>query len=281
MGEAAVVRADSGRYPIELRSGEIERLEIQSAAMAADAEIMLERIGVGPGWTCLDMGCGPGGITDLLSARVGPSGRVVGLDANADLLDYARSRGFADVEFVQGNAYETGLAGASVDFVHMRFLASTAGQPERLLREAMRVSRPGGIVALEEPDMATLTCHPPHAAWDVLRGALIGAFTSVGSDISLARSLYALARRAGLEDVQYRPFLVGVRANDPMNDYLPATVESLRGTILEQGLLKDSDLESALADCRIHLRDPDTVFTTYTVAQVWGRTPNDSRAEPP
>jgi len=121
--------------------------------------------------------------------------------------------------------------------------------------------------------MATLTCHPPHPAWEALRSALIGAFASVGADISLARRLYALVRHAGLLDVQYRPFLIGVRSSDPWVDYLPSTVESLRRTIVEQHVMSEKELAAALTACRAHLRDLDVVFTSYTVAQVWGRVP--------
>jgi hypothetical protein len=53
-----------------------------------------------------------------------------------------------------------------------------------------------------------------------------------------------------------------------MVDYLPSTVESLRATILNQGLLDQAELADALADCRHHLLQPDTAFTMYTVAQV-------------
>src|SRR5918992_1263146 len=169
----------AGHYPLEHRAGEIERLRIQGEGMAPDTRTMLERIGVGPGWHCLDI-------------------------------------------------------------VHMRFIASTAGEPERLIREAMRLTRPGGVVALQEPDGSTLNCYPPHPAWDRLKAALLGAFAGVGADLTLARKLYALVRDSGLADVQYRPFLVGVRSIDPMVDYLPSTVESLRGTIVRLGLLSDA-----------------------------------------
>lgn len=81
-----------------------------------------------------------------------------------------------------------------------------------------------------------------------------------------------MVHRAGLCDVQYRTALLGVRSIDPMIDYLPSTVESLRGTILKFGLLSESGLAVALADCRAHLAQPGTAFTMYTVAQVWGRT---------
>ena len=177
--------APTGHYPLERRAGEIERLHVQGAAMAPDCAIMLDRIGVGPGWHCLDMGCGPRGITDLLASRVGPNGRVVGLDADAAFVDYARRHAGGTIEFVQGNAYATGLPGGSFDLVHTRFVGSTAGEPEALIREAIRLARPGGIVAMQEPDMATLVCNPPHPAWDALRAALVGAFAAVGSDISL------------------------------------------------------------------------------------------------
>jgi len=260
-------------YPIERRIGEIERLHVQAAAMAPDCAVMLDRIGVNAGWRCLDIGCGPGGITALLSERVGPTGRVVGLDADAAFLEHARRTAAPNVMFVEGDAYRTGLPDRSFDLIHTRFLASTAGRPEALLAEAMRLARPNGVVAMQEPDMATLVCHPPHPAWDRLRTALIGAFASVDADINLGRSLYTLVHRAGLRDVQYRPFLIGVRAGDPMVDYLPSTVESLAGTIVGRGLLSEQDLATALADCRAHLRKPDVAFTMYTVAQVWGRVP--------
>ena len=262
----------SSHYPLERREGEIERLRAQGRALIPDTEVMLDRMGITSGWTCLDLGCGPGGIADLLSARVGSAGRVVGLDADPAFLDHARARTrAANLKFVQGDAYRTGLPGGGFDLVHIRFLASTAGRPEALIREATRLARVGGIIALQEPDMETLNCHPPDPAFMRLRAALVGAFAAVGADINIGRRLFGLARGAGLEDVQYRPFLLGFRSVDPLSDYLPSTVTSLRNMILGAGLMTAAELDVALAECRVHLRDPGTVSTIYTVTQVWGR----------
>jgi ubiquinone/menaquinone biosynthesis C-methylase UbiE len=267
----------SGSYPIARRAGEIDRLRIQAAAMEFDAGVMLDRIGVGPGWRCLDLGCGPGGITHLLSARVGPAGRVVGVDADPVMLEAARawadSRGLTSVELVEADAYRTGLARDAFDLVHVRYLAGTAGQPGELLREAVALARPGGVVAFEEPDTDTLECHPSHPAWDRLKAVLQDGFANVGADTRLGKRLYRLFRQAGLEAVRYRPFLVGVTSGEPMTDYLPATVESIRATLIERGLIAEADLEAALAACRRHLADPDTVFRSFLTAQVWGRKP--------
>jgi SAM-dependent methyltransferase len=260
-------------YPIERRAGEIERLLVQAAAIEFDAGVMLERIGVADGWQCLDLGCGPGGIVGLLSARVGPAGRVVGLDADAAFLDHARaaSRGLGNVEFVPGDAFRTELPRASFDFVHTRFLASTAGKPQALFAEATALARLGGIVAFQEPDIGTLKCYPSHPAWDRLVGLCERVFALAGGDVRLAQKLHVFAREAGLEAVQYRPFLVGFRSGDPMTDYLPATIESLRGALLRHDLIDAASLDATIAACRRHLADPDTVFNYVTVAQVWGR----------
>lgn len=267
----------AGNYPIERREGEIERLRMQAAAIEFDAGVMLDRVGVSPGWRCLDLGCGPVGILDLLSVRAGPTGQVIALDADPVFLEHARllarERGRANIEFVQGDAYETGLPRGSFDFVHVRFVASTVGRHQDLIAEAVALACPGGMVALQEPDISTLKCYPPHPAWDRLAQVLDQAFISVGSDVRLAQQLYRLVRRAGLENVQYRPFLVGFRSDDRMADYLPATVDSLRRTILRHQLIDEEELDVALAACRRHLADPDTVSTYVTVAQVWGRRP--------
>ena len=261
----------AGNYPIEHRKGEIERLDAQARSFAPGACTMLELIGVRPGWVCLDLGCGPCGITDLMSERVGPTGRVVGLDKDEGFLAHAAARAPGNVEFRRGDAYDSGLPAATFDLVHMRFVASTAGNPEGLLREAMRLVRPGGVVALQEPDVDTFNCYPPHPAWDRLMTAVLEAFARVGSDIYLARRLYRMARDAGLADVHYRPVLIGIRSVDPMADHLPSTAESLRSAILHAGLLSEAELPILLEQCRRHLRDPGTVVRSFMVAQVWGK----------
>ena len=202
-------------------------------------------------------GCGPGGITDLLSARVGPAGRVVGLDTDAEFLEHARRNAPGNVEFHLGDAYGSELSAGTFDLVHMRFVASTAGNPEQLLKEATRLARPGGIVALQEPDGSTLNCYPPHPAWDRLKAVLLGVFKGVGADLELARRLYNLVHQAGFRDVQYRTALLGVRSIDPMVDYLPSTVEFLRGSVVKLALLNDSELDAALRDCRQIFLSPE------------------------
>lgn len=203
---------------------------------------------------------------------MGPAGSVIGLDYDPIFVATAAEGAPANTRFVQGNAYDTGVPGASFDLVHMRFLASTAGAPERLVAEARRLARPGGFVAAQEADFATLSCFPAHPAWATLVAAFRGCFPWTAEDPA-AHRMYRLMRAAGLVEVGYRPVLIGVRASDPWVDYLPSKAELLRPSILARGLLSEPALDAALAACRAHLAAEDTIFTAPTLVQTWGRLP--------
>lgn len=264
----------SGAYPIDsTRAAELARLAAQDQAWSPNMAALLDRIGVAEGWRCLDLGCGPKGATHDLSARVGATGRVIGLEYNPDFVAEAQAGAPQNVEIIQGDAYATGLADASFDFVHMRFLASTSGTPERLIAEAVRLTKPGGWFAMQEADAATLACYPPHPAWTALRDGLLGLFPETRGDDPAAHRHFRMLRAEGLEDVSYQPAVVGVAKGDPWRDFLPATAHSARNALIATGAMSEVELDRAIADCRAHLDDPDTVFVSPMLVQVWGRKP--------
>jgi trans-aconitate methyltransferase len=61
---------------------EYERLRVQARVWEAATGRLLDQVGLGPGATCLDAGCGPGETMRLMAERVGPAGRVLGIDAD-------------------------------------------------------------------------------------------------------------------------------------------------------------------------------------------------------
>lgn len=116
-------------YTLGSDPDERERLRNQSVELHAHAVALIDHVGLGPGQSAIDVGCGPSGVLELLSERVGPSGRVVGLDFDSDHVALARAlveeRGLSNVEIVQGDARHTGLASASFDLVHARTVLVT------------------------------------------------------------------------------------------------------------------------------------------------------------
>jgi ubiquinone/menaquinone biosynthesis C-methylase UbiE len=264
-------------YALGSSPAERDRLRRQAAELREHSATLLDRVGVMPGSAAIDLGCGPAGILDLLADRVGPDGRVSGLDfnlANVTLArQFAAERNLANVSVLAGDAKHTGLPASSFDLVHARTLLINIPDPGAAVVEMARLARPGGAVALLEPDNVLCMCYPPHPAWDRLLQIFRQANQADGADPFIGRRLPELLRQAGLTEI-------GVEARADI--YPPGhsrrtvrldLVSSMRPKIVALGIASEAELAEVSAAAREHLADPDTLVMPHLLVLAWARKP--------
>jgi ubiquinone/menaquinone biosynthesis C-methylase UbiE len=265
-------------YSLGHSAGESKRLQRQAEELLAQSEALVDQTSLGPGDTAIDIGCGPRGVLDVLAERVGPHGRVVGVDADANHVAMATQlavdRKLDWIEVLHVDARHTGLPSSTFDLVHGRTILITVPEPFDLVAEMARLVKPGGWVVGLEPDVEPSICYPSNPAYDTLSAMFPAVFSRNGADWKMGRRVAELYRAAGLVDMQ-----VAVRADVYPKGHSRRTIRldllrSMRPFIIELGLATGPDLDQLFADALAYLDNPDVIIMPSVNFLVSGRKPH-------
>lgn len=210
-----------------------------------------------PGDTVLDLGCGAGLDLLLAADRTGPTGRVIGIDSNPDMLDRARANaraaGFARIELLEGRVEALPLADASADWVISNCVLNLSPDKPVAFREIGRVLKPGGRMLVSDLVADDLP------GWVRAHADLYAA--CIAGVVSEA-SYTALAREAGLEDIAvidrltYDAGMLRVLVEQELPvalDALAATLGTTRAALLDR---VSADLAGRVVSIKLAARRP-------------------------
>jgi len=265
------------QYFLGYREAEQVRLQRQAQELAHEARTLFDQIGIPLGARVVEIGCGPQGCLDVLSERVGPSGRVVGVERSDDAVGLARrlvaDRGLGNVEVLHGDARATGLPRGAFDVATARLVLVNVPRPEEIVAEAVALVRPGGVVAFHEADWGAHVCDPPLAAWTRLLDLLDAYSRANGIDLFVGRRVPRLLRQAGLRDVQVSPLIHVYPPGHGRRTIMLDFVENLTERLLAQQLITARELDDLKAALKRHIDAPDTLVVSHLFFQAWGRKP--------
>jgi ubiquinone/menaquinone biosynthesis C-methylase UbiE len=176
-----------------------ERQQLLAAILNPPTREVLARLPKIPGAQVLDIGCGQGNTTRLLANVLAPAS-CIGVDFDEGLVAYAstQSDNPTTVSFRQGDATQLAFPDATFDIVFCRFLLIHMSDPVRVIREMLRVAKPGGFVIAFEADFAYEIAYPAEPALAILNKIWQGLF----QDPSCGRKLVSYFRAAGAREIQ-------------------------------------------------------------------------------
>ena len=254
---------------------ERERLAGLEAALDPGTVRHLEAIGVGAGWTALEVAGGGGSITKWLCDRVGPKGKVVATDINTRFLDAMTE---PNLEVRHHDITADDLPDESFDVIHARLLLEHLTGRDVALKRLVSALKPGGWVLIEDLDWANMlsrkpnvVAYPPERTRPNLRvwRALLGVMVANGYDPEYGGKLPTLLTEAGLEDVSADIRGPLLRGGSPMVAASVYSVIMLRDRFIEMGLLKEKEIDRFLK----WSEDPSGFAMWPPLTAAWGRKP--------
>jgi SAM-dependent methyltransferase len=228
-----------------------------------------DRLGVGPGWRCWEVGAGGRSIPEALAAAVGPTGYVLATDINPAWLDPHGTYEVRRHDLAADPPPEPG----TFDLVHARLVLVHIPDRARALATMVAALRPGGWLLLEDADteLQPLVCldetGPAQQRANRLRRAFRELMTHRGADLRYGRTLPRTLREAGLVDVAAAgSFPVGGAVCDRLEI---ATMRQVRAELVAARLADEAEIDAHVAAVGAGELD----LTLAPLISAWGRRP--------
>jgi SAM-dependent methyltransferase len=245
--------------------GEQQRLALMSALLDPLEHACIVRLGVCPGWRCLELGCGNGSISQALAARVAPTGHVVASDID---LAYIKDLQAPCLEVHRIDILQDAIEEGSYDFVVARALLHHVAPARKALERMVTALKPGGVLLSIEPDMLPCTVTEPNSMRTFWQGWLKWS-AQAGIDYFIGRKIPAWLDSLGMVDVAGEGYTAQFNGGSDWATYWTETIKELGPSLLKPGYVS----ENTLGEFHTRYQDPHYWTSVITFIANWGRKP--------
>ncbi len=249
-----------------------KRQQILSNILASSTEAFIKQVNLQSQLNALDLGCGTGETTFLLSDAINRAGKIIGLDSKETQLKIARENAhqneLSQVEFRYQNIHEWEEY-QSYDLVYSRYFFHQLREPLSMLQKVFNSLKPGGLAMIEDLDFSKFQCFPNSYAFDRFTELYIEVVKKQGADPNIDKQIYPLFQLAGFKNCQVqlvRPkFLTGKNKR-----IASLTLESISTILEKENLASHAELQALLSELKSFEALKNTMISLPGIYQVWG-----------
>lgn len=266
--------ADDATYVIRSGVGALERLELIARLCAPATLAFLARTGALGAPRFLDVGCGIGDVA-VRAAAAGATD-AVGVDVNAEVVAGAAARAArlgSTARYVTGTFADLGTGDLTgFDVVYARCVLSHLPEPGPAVAAMLRAVRPGGLVLVEDVEVAAVWSSPVEPALVRHVELYVAAARAIGARPDVGPTLAGALRAAGAEAVEVDVVQPVLRDPDDLRIHA-RTMEAIAAPVLAHGLATAAEIDDLVARLDAWADEPGVVATLPRFVQVAGRRP--------
>ncbi|HTK82815.1 MAG TPA: methyltransferase domain-containing protein [Bacteroidota bacterium] len=264
-------------YLLGVNQTELERLNFQHSVWGHVTNNFFERLNVGSGWKCLDVGSGPGFVAMDLRERVGPTGEITALEPSKYYLEWfeqeTKNRKWTNFKFINGDAESAKLPDSYYDLIFARWVIGFVPDAEKFLSSLFKALRPGGIIALQDYIYEGLSLFPRGGAFDGMADAVRGYWRSGGGDPNIAARIPVIFRKHGIQLKDYYPNVLAGGPESNVIEWAHRFFATHTQTMVDKGVIGQQVGDAMWKDWTDHRKNPDTIFVSPIVVDVAGVRP--------
>jgi ubiquinone/menaquinone biosynthesis C-methylase UbiE len=273
---AKAEKANPNGYVHARDADEYQRLREQALMWQRATDEVLDQAGLKPGMSCLDVGSGPGIVMRQMAERVGPQGRVTGIEIDGRLgrqaLADLRAQGGAQFELIEADLLKLdSVPGAPFDLTFCRLFLMHMQDPVAALEKMLFWTKPGGVVVAQEFDFGAIAVEPLCPAMAEFNRLFEGVFRGYGRNLRAGRQLPAQFEAAGLglpdgtlAEAKYLPLA-------DMAPMLIGVYQGLFASAAELGIAETARAEAFKADMAEAASDGRYYCLTPILIAAWKR----------
>jgi len=225
------------------------------------SQALLDELGIGEGWRCLEVGAGGGSLVGWMAGR---GAKVVAIDIDTRFIESLAS----DTIEVRRVDIRTGeLPRDEFDLVHARLVLEHLAERRQILDRLAAALRPGGWLVIEDYDWTAFGVEGTDWQLERVTEAILSFMQRAGFEPHYGRHVVADMAAAGLTDVRGEGRARVIKSSSPGFDFFRLSFESMRDTVVHAGLISAEDAGAAAARTGENTR----IFTPIMMAGIGRR----------
>ncbi len=241
---------------------ERKRLAGMEALWDPGSRVLLDELGVGPGWRCLEVGAGGGSLVEWMASR---GAHVTAIDIDTRFID---SLAGDSIDVHRVDIRDEELPHAEFELIHARLVLEHLSDRRNILDRLVAALRPGGWIVIEDYDWSSYGFEGDSPGFGELADVLMDFMAKAGFERDYGRRVVSDLESAGLTDIRGEGRARLIDSTSPGFDFFRLTFESLRGAVVAAGLLSAEEADAAAGGFDGHAR----LLTPMMIAGI-GRRP--------
>lgn len=245
---------------------EQRRLEMLGELRDRRSAALLERVGLGSGWRCLDVGSGGGALSRWMAEQVGPAGSVLSTDIDVRF----QPDGADNLEVRQHDIVHDALPEAEFDLVHARAVLQTIEQRETALDKMVAALRPGGWLVVTDPEWTAFERQELPRAFRKLYETMMDVAAQMnGYDRYWPTRLLPAFQSRGLTEIECIGEVATMHGGTDSAEWLILAYDRAAPGLVQAGLLDQETVDAGLREAR----SPDFLILGPVTTTCRGRKP--------